>query len=275
MSVAVFRELHSGLDREAPGSRAETLRALALAEGREGGIEAFHSESRKLPLKSLDKTSDFKESSTFAPPRRVLDIGCGPGASSLVLLDALPQARVTAVDLHAPYLDAAQARVGAAGHGGRFAAVRADMACLPFPPASVDLLWCEGAVYSIGLSAALAAWRPLIAPGGRLAFGDAVWLTDRPHPRAAAFWGSDYPAMTDVAGVRARIEAAGWRALGDFVLPDAAWQGYYGPLEARRAALVGRYGADEPALAETREEIDLWRAHGRDYGYAFFVAAPE
>ena len=175
----LFWELHSGLDHEAPGSAADTRRALALA-GTEG-------------------------------PARVLDIASGPGAASLVLLDALPEAQVTATDRHAPFLEAAAARVAAAGHAARFRTVAADMAALPFAPASFDLLWCEGAAYIIGVPAALAAWRPLLAPGGRLAFSEAVWLTDAPAPRAAALF-AGYPAMTDVAGVRAWIAAAGLAA---------------------------------------------------------------
>ena len=117
-------------------------------------------------------------------PARVLDIASGPGAASLVLLDALPEAQVTATDRHAPFLEAAAARVAAAGHAARFRTVAADMAALPFAPESFDLLWCEGAAYIIGVPAALAAWRPLLAPGGRLAFSEAVWLTDAPAPRA-------------------------------------------------------------------------------------------
>jgi SAM-dependent methyltransferase len=236
----LFWELHSGLDHEAPGSAADTRRALALA-GTEG-------------------------------PARVLDIASGPGAASLVLLDALPEAQVTATDRHAPFLEAAAARVAAAGHAARFRTVAADMAALPFAPESFDLLWCEGAAYIIGVPAALAAWRPLLAPGGRLAFSEAVWLTDAPAPRARDLF-AGYPAMTDVAGVRAWIAAAGWRLLGDFLLPEAAWDNYYGPLGTRLAALEAEHGPS-PAFDETREEIAVRAAHGGDYGYAFFVAAP-
>jgi trans-aconitate methyltransferase len=80
---ALFFTLHSGLPHEGPGSRDDTLRALALT-GLSGRLD-------------------------------VLDIGCGPGPASLVLLEALPEARVTGLDAHAPFLDQARARVAAAG----------------------------------------------------------------------------------------------------------------------------------------------------------------
>jgi SAM-dependent methyltransferase len=242
---ALFFTLHSGLPHEGPGSRADTLRALAMTE-----LAARH-EGRL----------------------EVLDIGCGPGPASLVLLEALPEARVTAVDAHPPFLAQAEARLAAAGYGERFVAVAGDMAALPFAPGRFDLLWSEGAAYIAGVERALALWRPLLRPGGRLAFTDAVWLVDDPHPEARAVW-TEYPEMTDTAGTRARIARAGWRAIGDFVISEAAWENYYGPLEARLAELVPLHGAEAPALAEAAREIALRRAHGGDYGYAFFVAEP-
>lgn len=238
---AGFWELHSGLAHEAPGSRADSLRALALT-GLCGRL-------------------------------RVLDIGCGPGAASLALVEALPEAEVTAVDLHAPFIEAARARVARAGHADRFRTVQADMAELPFPAGSFDLLWCEGAAYILGTTAALEAWRPLLAPGGRLAFTDAVWLTERPHPRARRFW-TEYPAMTGIDGVRGRIAGAGWRPIADFVLAETAWSNYYAPLADRLERLEAERGPDAPALSATREEIAIRRDHAADYGYAFFVAAP-
>ncbi len=236
----VFWELHSGLDREGPGDDADTRAALRLT-----GLSG---------------------------PLAVLDLGCGPGASALTLLAALPEARVTGLDAHAPFLEAARARVAAAGFADRFTAIEADMADPPFSPASFDLIWSEGAIYSIGVETALAAWKPLLRPGGRLAFSEAVWLTDAPDPVSAANW-AEYPAMTDAAGVRAKIAAADLTLLGDVELCDAAWDNYYGPLEKRAATLEKRHGADHPVLREARAEIAVRRDHPEDFAYVFFVAA--
>ena len=116
------------------------------------------------------------------------------------------------------------------------------MAALPFPPASFDLVWSEGAAYSSACRGRSAAWAPLLAPGGRIAFSEAVWLTGDPHPRARALF-AGYPAMTDMAGVRGWIAAAGLAPLGDFLLSPAAWEAYYGPLAARVEAVRARHGA--------------------------------
>ena len=126
------------------------------------------------------------------------------------------------------------------------------MAALPLPEAGFDLIWCEGAAYVVGIEAALGQWRRLLRPGGRIAFSEVVWLSEAPAERARAFWLA-YPAMTDRAGVEAKVRAAGLRVLGS--LPEAAWENYYGPLAARLERLVALYGPQAPALAEAREEM--------------------
>ncbi|MEQ8860028.1 MAG: class I SAM-dependent methyltransferase [Pseudomonadales bacterium] len=245
-SRRIFFELHQDLPREAPGNRASTERALGLV-------------AERLPASTI---------------RRVLDVGCGPGQQTLDLAALLPRAGIIAVDLHASYLAEVRRRAAGAGLAARIAPVRADMGRLPIAPASIDLAWCEGAAYIVGLQAALAAWRPLLRGGGAVAFTDAVWLGgDRPE-RAQAFW-AEYPGMTDRAGVLAQLERAGFEPRSPFVLPSEAWwDDYYRPLAARIDLLAWRYVDDPVAqrvLEAHREEIDLFRAHGDCYGYAFFV----
>ena len=88
---------------------------------------------------------------------------------------------MTAVDLHPPFLADAEARVRGGGRRRAFRTVAADMAALPFPPASFDLLWSEGAAYSSACRGRSRPGRPLLAPGGRIAFSEAVWLTADPR----------------------------------------------------------------------------------------------
>lgn len=236
---AAFFEIHSGLDREAPGSDETTRRALAMAGP--------------------------------GPFRRVLDAGCGPGAASAVLLAALPEAHVRAVDLHAPFVEAAKARAAALGASGRFDADCADMAAEKGP---FDLIWCEGAIYFLGVEAGLRGWRDALAPGGRIVFSDAVWLTDAPRPQAREMW-KDYAGMTDAAGVRRAVEAAGFRALDAFVQPESDWDAYLDAVAARAGALApkARTEGAKAAVAEALREAEVWRACRGDYGYLMVAAA--
>lgn len=67
----------------------------------------------------------------------VLDIGCGRGASTLALAQALPGARICAIDASAPLLSATRARAFA--HGLTVHTVRADFHRLPLPTAGAAL----------------------------------------------------------------------------------------------------------------------------------------
>ena len=59
------------------------------------------------------------------PIARVLDLGCGAGAVSELVLDAQPGAQIVLVDFSEPML--ARARANLAGHAGRWQAVTADL----------------------------------------------------------------------------------------------------------------------------------------------------
>ena len=239
--AAAFWSAHSELPREAPGSE-ETLRLLLRLAG---------------PL----------------PERpRVLDVGCGTGPATVPLAQ-LTGGVVTAIDTHAPFLAVLEERARAAGVGGQVRAVEASMEALPVTPGSVDLLWCEGAAYVMGVDAALAAWRPLLAPGGVVVLTEAEWLTPSPAAGARAFWEAGYPAMRSTAGNVAAFQAAGWLVQAAHVLPESDWEAYYGPLATRIEELRAE-GVAEELLAVVGEEIGVRAAHGGDYGYTAYVLRP-
>jgi len=203
---------------------------------------------------------------------RVADLGCGSGAGALLLAEHFA-APVTAVDLSRELLDELERRARESGVAHLVRAVQADFGALGWPPASLDLLWSEGAAYHLTFAGALRAWRPLLAPGGVAVVSELSWLTDRPPEAARRFWRAAYPSMGSTAENVARATAAGFVVHLVRTLPAAAWlDGYYGPLERRMAALAG---TDDPALRrvlrDTADEIALYRAHGDAYGYVFYV----
>ncbi|MFN3293753.1 MAG: class I SAM-dependent methyltransferase [Gemmobacter sp.] len=201
------------------------------------------------------------------PDAAVLDAGCGRGGDLPVLLAAVPRGRVVAVDLAEPFV----AHVRAA-----FPTVQAEVADMRAPPGGpFELIWSGGAVYGPGLASCLAAWRGVLAPGGRVAFTELCWRSPAPSAAARAFWAEEYPGMGDAAALEAAIAGAGWRQLQAEWLPASAWAAYYGPVEARMAALEADADpALQAVIAAFRAEIALWRAHGGDYGYRLSGVAP-
>lgn len=248
--IADLYYLHDGLPRQAPGSDASTIRALSELAGR-------------LP-----------------PNPRVLDIGCGPGRSAMVLAEQLG-ARVTAIDIHQPYLDQLRARAGERGLGDRIHCRNLSMATMDFPPGAFDLIWAEGSAYFLGIRESLASWLPLLKQGrGFAAFTELCWLNGDAASRPAElrdYWAVAYPAMATSAEHVSTAVSLNYRVLTSFVLPpDDWWDEYLTPLEARirqlepesrrRRALAG-------FIDDSRRAISLLRRYPDCVGYVFHIVS--
>ena len=81
--------------------------------------------------------------------------------------------------------------------------------------------------------------------------------------------------MKDLEFQRPLVEARGYSLLGDFVLPQEAWwDDYYTPMEKRVTEMEKKYASDPIAaavVAESREEIEVYRDYADYYGYVFLV----
>jgi SAM-dependent methyltransferase len=95
-----------------------------------------------------------------ARPRRVLEVGCGPGEFARRLVDELG-VEVVAVDLSPRMVELARGRGVEAREG--------DVEELPFPDASFDCAVANWMLYHVpGLDRALAELARVLVPGGRL-----------------------------------------------------------------------------------------------------------
>jgi len=203
---------------------------------------------------------------------RVVDAGCGTGRQTLVLARAL-QTAIDAIDRHRPFLDEMMRRAAAQGLEHLVRPHALDMAALAATFTNVDLLWSEGAAYNLGFAAALAAWAPALRRGGFAVLSECSWLTDDPPAQARAFWQAAYPGMATVADNLRAAEQAGFRSLGTFPLPPAAWRtGYHEVLGPRARAVVDHPNEAVRAFAaEVLAEIDLLQVAGTSYGYVFYA----
>ncbi|MFA5416086.1 MAG: class I SAM-dependent methyltransferase [Methanoregula sp.] len=205
----------------------------------------------------------------------ILDVGCGSGMQTIDLARLSPKARITPVDIHAPYLADIRTRAEAAGVAEHISPVQASMDGLPFKAGSFDLLWAEGSIFVIGVERGLCAWKKIIRPGGFFAFTEAVWFTDTPSPDVATFWQENYPDIKDVADIRTIAETAGYSWITSFPLPAFAWwDDYYTPIIARLLALEKKYRNHAEAqeiLAGMKREIRIFREYPDEYGYQFIL----
>jgi SAM-dependent methyltransferase len=120
----------------------------------------------------LPAAPDLHRRLRSAPPPRVLDLGCGLGASSVALARAYPRATVLGVDLDEASVAGARAAAAEAGVADRVSFEVGDAAHLS-PEAPFDLVTVFEALHDMGDPVgALRAARELLADGGSVLVAD-------------------------------------------------------------------------------------------------------
>jgi len=243
--LSLLASLHLDGDRQGPGGDAQTRRAIELS-----GL-------------------------SHNPSLKVADIGCGTGASTLVLAKALG-AQITAIDFLPSFLERLQARAAVLGLSELIRTELATMESLSFPDASLDAIWSEGAIYNIGFERGVKAWRRFLKPAGILAVSELTWLTDARPEALEAHWMTQYPEVATASAKLAILEKNGYTPLGYFVLPEHCWlQAYYRPLQQRFATFLRTHGSTEAAkaiVAEEELEIALYERYRAFVSYGYYIA---
>ena len=209
---------------------------------------------------------------------RVLDIGCGNGASTLTLAKHI-DGTITAVDNHQPYLDELMRRAEAAGVSGKIRPCLKDMRDMGFDDGSFDLIWSEGALFVMGFPEGVAMCRSLLAPGGAAALSELSWLLPDPPAECRDFFAEVYPQMLDVTANLKIIQDSGYETVGHFIVPESTWrESYFHPLEDRIRSFREKY-ADNPkglAFADSmRMESEQYGKYSDWYGSVFYLMLPD
>ena len=238
-------DLHKDGERQGPGGAAQTELALTLA--------------------GLSDRSDLK----------VADIGCGTGASTLLLARKL-DAHISAIDFLPAFLDILREKAEEDGSAERIETLSASMEDLPFADASLDAIWAEGAIYNIGFERGINDWKRFLKPGGVLAVSELTWLTAHRPEELQRHWDNEYPEVATASRKLGQLEDAGYKPIGYFPLPQDCWlENYYRPMQCRFEGFLKRYGnsaeAQEIVTAEQAEN-DLYERFRGHVSYGFYVA---
>lgn len=244
-SLELLIDLHKRAGRQGPGSDKETKKAIALA--------------------SLDKTR----------PMKIADIGCGTGASTMVLAREL-NADITAVDFLPEFVDVLKVNSQKEGLENQISPLVCSMEDLPFGGEEYDVIWSEGAIYNIGFERGISEWRRFLKTGGMLVVSEITWSTDSRPDELESYWNNAYPEI-DTASAKIKVlEENGYSLSAYFLLPDYCWvENYYRPLQNSFADFLERNGNSRKArevVSNEETEIALYEKYKSFYSYGVYVA---
>jgi SAM-dependent methyltransferase len=206
---------------------------------------------------------------------KIADIGCGTGASTLVLAREL-DAHITAVDFCPEFLTKLEDVAARAGVADRITTLSASMETLPFAEAAYDAIWSEGAIYNMGFAAGVQAWSNYLKPNGILAVSELTWLTDQRPEELQNHWEREYPEVDTASGKMAVLERLGFSPIGYFPLSEYCWlDNYYRPMQQRFSGYLDRHKDSEAAreiVAAEENEISLYERHRAFVSYGYYIA---
>ncbi|MBE2279840.1 MAG: class I SAM-dependent methyltransferase, partial [Ignavibacteriaceae bacterium] len=236
----IFFEIHSGLEREAPGSQESTKNAFEILKQKED-------------------------------PKLILDCGCGPGSHTRIISE-ISNADIVAVDLHLPFLHSLKIK---SAWISKIYPLNADMSFLPFKDSVFDCVWSEGALYSIGLENALTKLKIFLKPGGFICFSELVYFTGNFPQELDEYWKTFYPGIKTEEENLQLISTLGYETISYFRLPESDWiENYYKPLEEKIKLVKSKYKGDiyaEKVIELEEQEISIYLKYKEFYGYGFYV----
>nr|WP_321406043.1 class I SAM-dependent methyltransferase [uncultured Carboxylicivirga sp.] len=243
LDLEIIVDYYSTVKRQGPGSPDITLKALSFIEG-------------------------LNESS------QIVDLGCGTGGQTMVLAQNAP-GQITGIDLFPQFVDLFNANAKSLNLQNRVKGELGSMDNLLFETESLDLIWCEGAIYNIGFEKGLKYWHRFLKPGGYVAVSEATWFTDERPAEIQGFWMDAYPGIDTIPNKLEQMQSAGYFPIAAFMLPENCWiEHFYEPqIQAQIDFLKKNAGnrAVEDFIKNQQHEMELYYKYKQYYGYAFFI----
>jgi SAM-dependent methyltransferase len=217
-------------------------------------------------------------------PATVLDLGCGWGELLLRILEAVPGAVGTGIDVSAADLGRGEGNALTRGLDGRVSFIEESAVGTARGPA--DLVLCVGSSHVLSEAKppqhtidALHALRRLVSPGGRVLLGECFWE----HPPTPAEIAAMWPGITaedhyDLGGLVDLAISAGFRPEWIETASLEEWDDFESGVGADLEEwLAGHPG--HPQAAETRKKADdrlsVWLRGSRGcLGLAYLTLIP-
>ena len=239
----LINEFFTELDRQGPGSPAETIRALSFI--------------RNLPSNA-----------------KIADLGCGTGVQTMVLAQNT-DAAITALDLYAGSIDKLNVTADILGLNNRVKGIVGSMDQLPFQKDEFDLIWSEGAIGNIGFEKGLTHWRDFLKKDGYVAITYESWFTEERPAEIEKWWTDAVPQIATIAHNISILQKTGYLPVAAFTLPESCWiDNYFIPQKARQEEFLIKHAGNKTAkdlITFLRHEADLYSKYKQFYGYVFYI----
>jgi len=239
----LFYELFDGMPRLGPGADEATMKALNKVYKNNG-------------------------------EKKVLDIGCGTGAQTLLLAKNI-RGKIIALDNYQPFLDQIESKTVKEELKARIKCVCMDMKNIVCKHASLDIVWGEGSIYIVGFSKGLKMVYPLMKDKAYVVFSDMNYLKDDPPAELVQFLKEECPDIITIEENIDLIEKSPFKLIDHFKLKKKDhWNPYYKPLEKRVEEYSKKYRDNSEALSissSIQYEIDMYKKYSDYYGYVFYI----
>ncbi|MBP6978413.1 MAG: class I SAM-dependent methyltransferase [Lentimicrobiaceae bacterium] len=239
----IIYDYFSNTERQGPGSPEVTLKALSFIDG--------------LTEKS-----------------KIADIGCGTGGQTMVLAQNTAS-EIIGVDSCSDFIRQFNQNAQNKNLQDRVKGIVGYMEDLPFQEEELDLIWSEGAIYSIGYERGLIEWRKFLKPGGYIAVTENTWFTEARPAEIQDFWQKAYPKIDTISNKVAQMQKAGYLPIATFIVPEACWTDYYTVQHPQmQKSFMEKYKGNKSAekfIAYQQYEAELFNKYKAYYGYIFYI----
>jgi ubiquinone/menaquinone biosynthesis C-methylase UbiE len=238
----IIYDFFSDTERQGPGSREETLKALGFIDG-------------------LTENS------------KIADIGCGTGGQTMTLGENTP-CEITGVDTWPNFINQFNQNARFKNLQDRVKGIVGSMENLPFREGELDLIWSEGAIYNIGFERGLNEWWKFLKQGGYIAVTENTWFSDERPAEIQDFWQKAYPEIDTISNKVAQMQKAGYLPIATYILPETIWTDYYTWQALRRESFLKKYEGNkaiEKFVASMQYEAELYYKYKAYYGYMFYI----
>ena len=205
---------------------------------------------------------------------KVADLACGTGGQTMVIAQNIA-GNIVGLDIYPEFIEAFNNNAKKLNLHERVNGIVGSMENLPFQKEEFDLIWCEGAIDSIGFEKGLIHWNGFLKKNGYIAVTCPSWITNEKIAEVGNFWSNAGGQLDTIEHNISVMLKTGYSFIAAFTLPEECWtETYFIPRKKADKDLLEKFPSDEALQAYVegnKYEEDLYSKYKQHYGYVFYI----